>query len=162
MIVRLEEKGICSHSDLLGWFYRGPVIHGTWIVSQYFWVIFLSQRCGLHQFRIMLVSGAAREEVTALSPSPRGAFWAHGQQQKTLMCFSNGSALYLCGELRQTGPVLMGSVQQATKPTAEGVEGGLAGANFRLTDNLGFVKGKGCQNPTFLILRTRFTCWKSE
>lgn len=66
------------------------------------------------------------------------------------------------GNSAKSGLALMGSIQQDAKPMVEGTEDRFSEANFRLTDNLGFIKGEGSQNPTFLILRTRFTCWKSE
>jgi len=66
------------------------------------------------------------------------------------------------GNSAKSDQVLIGLIRQDTKPMAAGAEGRFAGANFRLTDNLGFIKGKRCQNLTFLILRTRFICWNSE
>lgn len=69
----MEEKATGSYSDLLKQFYRGVVIHGTWIVSQYFWVIFLSE-----EWPPSLMDHAAqwnsKTEMTDLVPSLKGAF----------------------------------------------------------------------------------------
>lgn len=150
LIAYMAKKDTGSSSDLLKQFYRGTVIRGTWIVSQYFWVIFLSQ---VWPPSVMdhAAHWSTKTEMTDLAPSLKGAFWAHAQQQKLLMGFSDGSALYLCGELCQIWPTAYGLIQQDVNTTAEGAEDELMGTNSRLVDNSGFVKGKRCQTPTFWI-----------
>lgn len=96
-------------------------------------------------------------------PLPWKEHFEHMASSKKCWCaFQLDQPSTFVGNSGKSDLLLMGSISEDAKTAAEGAEDGLTGANFRLTDNVGFIKKKGCQNPTFTILRTRFTCWKSE
>lgn len=158
-MVCLGEKDAGSQADLPWQSYRGTAVHGLWIVSLS--GLFSSHRPGLHHTRVTLITGSARQQVTALDPSTKEAFKPMVSSKK-MFIFSNGSSLSLCRELCQVGWTAYGLNPIRTQAHHWRCWVRLTGASFRLTKNLDFVKGKDCHNPFFLILMTKYTCWKSE